>query len=212
MEKQSFFIKIDEIIFQKLDLLKSEGISQKFNDAISGLEEDQQKIIAQVTTFTFIILPFIFVIVLWWGNLQTRKSIADKKQIIEQIAIFDANKNALNNISANYLAPIAISSQNEMDNKLRNILSTNSIDQNKVQITSFHPTSTSSSIGKIEAEVTFNEFGTNDFSNFMRGLIETERFKVLKIDLTKNKESNLLKGSITLMHMGQSQTAPEQAQ
>ena len=172
----------------------------------------RQKIVAQLTTFTFILLPFIFVIILWWGNSTTKKSIADKKQIIEQIALFDGNKSTLNNVSANYLAPAAIASQNEMDNKLRNIMSNNSIDQSKVVITNFHQTSTSSSVGKIEAEITFKDFGTNDFSNFMKGLIEIERFKVLRVDLTKNKESSLLKGSITLMHMGQSLFVQEQAQ
>ncbi|MBC7427092.1 MAG: hypothetical protein H7336_00680 [Bacteriovorax sp.] len=212
MEKTSLFIKIDEFIFQKLDLLKSEGISQKFNDAISGLDEDQQKIIAQVTTFTFILVPFIFVAILWFGNAATKKSIADKKQIIEQIALFDGNKTALNNISANYLASSAIASQNEMDNKLRNLLSQNAIDQSKVVITNFHQTSTSSSVGKIEADITFKNFGTSDFSNFMRGLMEGERFKILKVDLTKNKETNLLRGSITLMHMGQNPIGLEQAQ
>lgn len=212
MEKTSFFIKIDEFIFSKLDLLKSEGLSQKFNDAISGLDENQQKVIAQVTTFFFILLPFFFVALLWWGNSQTKKAIATKKQIIEQIAFFDGNKNALNNISSNYLAPMAIQGQNDMDNKLRNILSTNSIDQEKVSITAFATTSTSSSVGKIEAEVSFNNFGTSDFSNFMRGLIEIERFKVLKVDLNKNKDTNLLQGTISLMHMGQNPFAQEQVQ
>ncbi len=212
MEKQSIFIKIDEFIFSKLDLLKSEGISQKFNDAISGLDEDQQKVIAQVTTFSFILIPFLIVGLLWWGNSQTKKAINTKKQIIEQIALFDGNNNALNNISANYLAPAAIQGQNDMDNKLRNILSTNAIDQEKVHIANFHQTSTSSKVGKIEAEVTFNDFGTTDFGNFMRGLIEMERFKVLKVDLTKNKETNLLRGSISLMHMGQNPFQPEEGQ
>ena len=212
MEKTSFFIKIDEFIFSKLDLLKSEGLSQKFNDAISGLDENQQKVIAQVTTFFFILLPFFFEALLWWGNSETKKAIATKKQIIEQIALFDGNKNALNNISSNYLAPMAIQGQNDMDNKLRNILSTNSIDQEKVSITAFATTSTSSSVGKIEAEVSFNNFGTSDFSNFMRGLIEVERFKVLKVELNKNKDTNLLRGTISLMHMGQNPFAQEQVQ
>ncbi len=212
MEKQSFFIKIDEFIFSKLDLLKSEGLSQKFNDAVSGLDEDQQKIIAQVTTFTFILIPFIIVAVLWWGNSQTKKNIIIKKQIIEQIALFDGNNNTLNNVSANYLAPAAIQSQNDMENKITNILSTNSIDQEKVQITNFQQASTSSKVGKIEAEVSFNNFGTTDFGNFMRSLIEMERFKVLKVDLTKNKETNLLRGTVSLMHMGQNPFQSGEAQ
>ncbi len=209
MEKSpNIFIKIDEFIFQKLDMLKSEGIFQKVNDALSSLEENQQKIAAQVMTFTFILLPFVVVLFLWWGNSQTKKAIEIKKQIIEQIALFDGNKNALNNISSNYLAPSAVNGQDDLDNRIRNILSSNGIDQSKVSIANFNPVSTSSNVAKIEAEITFTNFGTNDFSSFMRALVETERFKILKVNL--NKENSLLQGSISLMHMGQSAFAPEQ--
>jgi len=213
MEKSpNIFIKMDEFIFKKLDLLKSEGIFQKFNDVLSTLDENQQKLAAQITTFSFLLLPFLFVVVLWWGNSQTKKAIDVKKQIIEQIALFDGNKNTLNNISSNYLAPAAISGQEELDNKIRNILSMSSIDQSKVTVSSFHQASTSSSVGKIEATILFTGFGTNDFSNFMRSMIETERFKILKVDLTKDKETSLLKGSISLMHMGQNSYMPEEQQ
>lgn len=203
MEKSSnLFIKIDEFIFQKLDALKSEGFFQKFNDALANLDENQQKVIAQITTAVFIFIPFVFVGILWWGNAQTKKGLEVKKQIIEQIALFDGNKTTLNNISANYLAPSSIMGQEDLDNRMRNILSQNSIDQSKVSISHFSQNSISSSINKTEAEITFQGFGTSDFSNFMRSLVELERFKVLKVNLNKNNESSLLQGSISLMHMG----------
>lgn len=210
MEKSSnIFIKIDEFIFHKLDLLKNEGVFQKFNDALANLDENQQKIVAQLTTFFFLLLPFIFVVILWWGNSQTKKVIETKKQIIEQIALFDGNQNTLNNISANYLAPSAINGQEDLDNRIRNILSRSSIDQQKVDIANFNQTSTSSNVARIEADLQFTEFGTSDFSNFMRALIENERFKILKVDLKKNNETSLLQGTISLMHMGQNSFIPE---
>ena len=209
MEKpSSIFIKVDEFIFRQLDTLKTEGVFQKFNDTLSTLDEDQQKLTAQLTTFFFILLPFIFVIVLWWGNSQTKKGLETKKQIIEQIALFDGNQNALNNVSSNYLSPVAIMGQDDLDNKLRNILSQNGIDQGKVTISDFHQVSTSSTIAKVEASINFKKFGTNDFSQFMRAIVENERFKILKVDLTKNKEDTLLQGTISVMHMGQNALAP----
>ena len=208
MSKTNVFIKIDEFIFQKLDLLRNDGFFQKFNDAISGLEEAQQKAIAQVTTFTFILVPFMFAAVLWWGNSQARKDLDVKKQIIEQIAFYDGNQSAFTNISANYLSPSAIMSQNDLDSKLKNILASVSIDAQKVNISNFNVLSTTSSISKVEATVNFKSFGTSDFSNFIRGLTESERFKILKVNLVKNKESNLLEGSMSLMHMGQSSMSP----
>lgn len=210
MEKSSnLFIKIDDFIFKKLDLLKNEGLFQKFNDAISNLDEAGQKLVAQLTTFTFILLPFLFVLILWWGNSQTKKGLEVKKQIIEQIALFDGNQNALNNISSNYLSPTAIAGQEDLDNRIRNILSQNAIDQDKVTVSNFTQTSTSSTVAKVEADLSFRNFGTNDFSVFMRSLVERERLKIMKVDLIKNKEDNLLQGTISLMHMGQNIVSPE---
>jgi hypothetical protein len=211
MAKQTnIFIKIDEMIFAKLDMLKNEGVFQKFNDLISGLEEAQQKTIAQVTTFFFILTPFIVIAVLWWGNAQIKKGLETKKQIIEQIAFFDGNQSALTNISLNYLSPSAIMSQGDLDNKLKNVLASYTIDSQKATISDFVQVSTTSSISKIEATVNFRDFGTLDFSNFMKALIDIERFKILKVNLTKNKESNLLQGSISLMHMGQNTLSAEE--
>jgi hypothetical protein len=211
MEKSSsIFIKIDEFIFSKLDILKSDGTFQKFNDMLSSIDESNQKMIAQITTFFFLLAPFFVVLFLWWGNSQTKKSLEIKKQIIEQISIFEGNQNALNNVSANYLSPTAIMGQEDLDNKIRNILSQHGIDQQKVAVSNFHQASTSSNVAKIEADVSFKSFGTNDFSNFMRSMIETERFKVLKVELMKDKASNLLQGTISLMHMGQSPMMPGQ--
>jgi hypothetical protein len=210
MEKSSnIFIKIDEFIFKKLDLLKTEGVFQKFNDALSNLDEAGQKLVAQLTTFTFILLPFIFVLILWWGNSQTKKALEIQRQIIEQIALYEGNQNSLNNISANYLSPSAIGGQEDLDNRIRNILSQNSIDQDKVTISNFQLTSTSSTVAKVQADLSFKSFGTNDFSVFMRALVENERLKIMKVDLIKNKDDNLLQGTISLMHMGQNVVSPE---
>ena len=210
MDKSSnIFIKIDDFIFKKIDSLKSDGVFQKFSDAMMLLDEAGQKIVAQVSAFIFILAPFIFVLFLWWGNLQTKKELDIKKQIIEQIALFDGNQNALSNISSNYLSPTAITGQDDLDSRVKNILSQNAIDQNKVTVSNFHQTSTSSTMAKIEADLSFRSFGTNDFSVFMRTLVERERLKIIKVDLIKNKENNLLEGTISLMHMGPNSVSTE---
>ena len=211
MEKApSIFIKIDEFIFKKLDLLKSEGVFQKFNDGLSMLDEAQQKLVAQLITFGLILLPFVFVAILWWGNSQTKKSLEIKKQIVEQVALFEGNQSTLNNISASYLSPSAIAGRDDLDNKVRNIMSQNAIDQQKVSVTDFQVASTSGAVAKIEATLTFKDFGTSDFSSFMRSMVESERFKILSINMTKIKETNLLQGTMKLMHLGQNAVDPIQ--
>lgn len=209
---KSIFIKIDEFIFQKLDLLKAEGLFQKGQDLIANLDEDQQKVAAQVAAFTFILFPFLIVAGLWLGNHKTKKNLEIKKQIIEQIALYDGNKTTLNNVSGNYLSPGPISGQDDLDNKIRNVAASSGIDQQKISVVNFVQAGQSSNVTKIEADLSFRGFGTSDFSNFMRGLVESERFKISKVSLTKNNETNLLEGVISVLHLGQSPIAIEQSE
>lgn len=207
MEKsKNLFIKIDEFIFQKLDFFKTDGSFQKMNELLTTLEEEHQKVFAQALTFTLLLIPYIFVVSLWWGNHNTKKRIEIKTQILEQISVLNGNRDALTNVSSSYLAPVAILGQEDLDNKIRNIMSVSNIDQSKVSILNFNQVSTTSTIAKIEAVLSFKNFGTQDFSNFMRSMVETEKFKVQRINLVKNKSTNLLQGEVSLMHLGKNST------
>lgn len=203
-DKKNIFIKIDEFIFHKIDLFKTDVNFQKINDLLSGLEEEQQKLFAQILTFTLLIVPYLFVMVLWWGNHKVKANLEVKNQILEQIATLNGNKDALINVSSTYVAPAAINGQEDLDNKIRNLMSSSNIDQSKVHVLNFNQLSTTSTISKTEATLRFQNFGTLDFSNFMRSLVDQERFKVMRINLTKDKTSNLLQGDISLVHLGKS--------
>jgi hypothetical protein len=203
-KSKNVFIKIDEFIFQKLDFFKSDASFQRINELLFSLDEDQQKLFAQLLTFTLIIIPYLFVMTLWWGNHKARVNQDVKSQILEQVSTLNGNKETLANISSTYLAPVAIQGQEDLDNKIRNLMSANSIEQSKVRVLNFTQVSTTSSIAKIEAILSFQNFGTLDFSNFVRTLVEQEKFKVLRISLIKNKTTNLLSGEVSLMHLGKS--------
>ena len=203
-KSKNIFIKIDEFIFQKLDFFKTDSSFQKINELLNSVDEEQQKIFAQLLTFTLIIIPYLFVLTLWWGNHKARVNLEVKSQILEQISTLNGNRDALANVSSTYLAPIAILGQEDLDNKIRNLMSANNIEQTKVHVLNFTQVSTTSSIAKIETTLSFQNFGTQDFSNFMRTLVEQEKFKVLRISLSKNKTTNLLNGEVSLMHLGKS--------
>lgn len=203
MEKsKNIFIKIDEFIFQKIDLLRTDGSFQKINELLSNLTEEQQKVFAQVLTFSALFIPYVVVATLWWGNHSIKNRLEIKNQILDQISVLNGNRDALANVSSNYLAPSAIAGQEDLDNKIRNIISSANIDQSKVSVTRFNQVSTTSAIAKIEAVLSFKSFGTQDFSNFMRSLVEVEKFKILRINLVKDKKSNLLQGEVSLIHLG----------
>jgi hypothetical protein len=200
---KNFFIKIDEFIFHKIDLLKNDSSFQKLNEYLTALEDSEQKIIAQVVTFSALIIPFLFVLTLWWGNHKTKANIEVKNQILEQISQLNGSRDTLTTVSATYVAPSAIISREDLEQKMVSLLSTSDIGQTKVQVLNYNQLSTSNSISKVEAELRFKDFGTQDFSSFMSALVEKEKFKIMRIDLIKDK-NNLLKGEVSLMHLGRS--------
>lgn len=199
---KSIFIKIDEYIFQKIDLFKVEGGFQKLNEPFSALDENQQKTLAQILTFSLLLIPYFFVISLWWGNHNAKKRVEIKKQIIEQVKHFTKNKQELSNVASEYLSTSVILTQDDLNNKIRTNLTGANIDQTKVSLLNFTPISTTSSIAKIEAVLSFKDFGTLDLSNFLNSLTSIEKFKIVSINLEKNISTNLLQGEISLIHLG----------
>jgi hypothetical protein len=128
-KSKNIFIKIDEFIFQRIDLLKADGSFQKINDVLSGLEEEQQKLFAQLLTFSLLIIPFIIALIFWWGNHNIKKNIEVKNQILEQIASLSGNRDTLVSVSSTFVSPVPISDKGDLDNKIRNLMSSANIDQ-----------------------------------------------------------------------------------
>lgn len=197
-----FFIKIDQFIFARLDQLKNEASFQKLNELLLNLNDEQQKLFAQLLVFTLILIPYLFSITMWWSNSVIKKRIETKNQIIEQIAYLSGNKDTLNNISSRYLSTSAMLNKEDLENRIVNIASRHQIGANKLEVQNFNVLGSTSSMSKIEAKINFHDFGTNDFSNFTREIIDIERFKIVAIDLKKNNESNLLQGTYEIRHIG----------
>jgi hypothetical protein len=198
----NIFKKIDQFIFIKLDLFKNDSRFQRFNDLKANLNEDQQKTISQILVFGIVFIPFIISGFISFGNFKIRKNIELKNQILEQISLLNSNRDSLNNTSNQYVSSAAYTSREELDNKIRNLFSSKGIDQNKISIKEFNQVSTSATVARIETTIHFENFGTQDFSNFLNTMVDAEKFKVQKITLVKNITNNLLQGDLTLVHIG----------
>lgn len=199
-----FFLKIDQFIFNKLDQLKNDTSFQKLNDILLNLNDEQQKIFIQLIVFAMILIPYLFITFFWWSNSTIRQRLDYKNQILDQISLLNGNKDTLANISVKYLSTNGITSREEIENKIVNIASRYNINANKVQLLDFFPVNSTSTMSKIEAKIKFSDFGTMDFSNFMREIVDVEKFKILKVDLTKNSDNALLQGTIEIRHIGRS--------
>lgn len=199
---RNFFLKLDQFIFSKIDQLKNDSGLLKLNDLLLNLTDDQQRIFIQVLVFSFILVPYFFLGIFWWSNHSIKSRLDFKNQIIDQIALLNGNRDTLSNVTNNYLSTNGINSRDEIEGKIINIASRYNINSNKIRLLDFSPISTSNTITKTEAKIKFTDFGTQDFSNFMREIVEIEKFKIYKVDLNKNIDNSLLEGTLEIRHMG----------
>ncbi len=198
MNIKNAFLKIDQFIFNKLDQLKSDSSIQKLNDIILNLSDEQQKIFSQIIVFGAILIPYLIISIFLFMNYKVRNRIQQKVAVIEQVNLYKGNSRSLQSITDNYLNSNSIFSQGDLESRLINIASQYSIKPEKIQVINFDINNQSTSLSSISARIKFNNFGTNDFSNFMREIINTDKFKILSVDFLKNKEDHLLNGNIEI--------------
>lgn len=209
MEKINIFNKIDAFIFSRLDVLKGDTFFVKINEMLMTLDEKKQKITTQAITFSLLTLPFFLALGLWYFNFQNKKDIEIKKDILEQIALFDSTNAALGQLSFQAISPNGILAQNDLDNIIRNILSQNAIDQSKVSIKEFFPGSSDQHIIRSQATISFNRFGTQDLSKFLRMMIDREKFRILDVNFEKDTSNELLQGTMNIIHIGRNNNMNE---
>lgn len=200
--RDSFFKKIDTAIFKQLDQLKNDPNFNKISDTFTTLSEQESRAIQQIMAFGAILAPFLIAGFLFWGNYQTKKTLNLKKQVLEEFEVLNSNRSNLLAQGPSLLAPTSLQGQSDLENRVRNVLSSNSIEQSKVSVVSFDVGLSSSTFTKSTSLIQFNKFGTQDFNLLLRNLIEMEKFKVSRVKMKKDSETDLLLGEIELLHLG----------
>lgn len=200
--RESFFKKIDTAIFKQIDQFKNDPNFNKISDLFTTLSEQESRLLQQILAFGVIILPYLVVAFLFWGNYQSKKTLQLKKQVLDEYEILSSNRNNLLAQGPSLLAPNSLAGQSDLENRVRNVLSSNSIDQSKVNVSSFDVGMSSSTFTKSTSLIQFNKFGTQDFNMLLRNLIEMEKFKISRVKLKKDVETDLLLGEIELLHLG----------
>lgn len=210
MSKIKLFQTLDQSLFNLIDQAKSQPAIVQLQDQINALEAKQQKIVSAAISIGAILLPIAITGILALFNMQERSTIETKKEIINYASLIDKSSRDLSQISASSLSGNAIEDRGQLDNLLRNVLSQNQIDQSKAQVVDFNELKRSAMIVSTESKIQISRFANQDFAKFLRSLLEREKFKISAISLVTDKETMLLSGTITLMHLGRNSNNMEE--
>ena len=190
----SLLKNLDLLIFQQLDDLKNNHYFQAFTDRISTYDNEKQKIIYQSVSLFIISLPLMILFIVWIFSLSLKSELTLKKDI--QAAVDDYHQNAsyITSFIASQVIPTNIKSTKDLNNKIQEIVSKAQLNSEKVKTLSYKLNSLSR-FKRINADISFNDFSTGDFTKFINAIYKN-KFNILNLSIIRNSTNETIKGDL----------------
>jgi hypothetical protein len=204
------FKKIDREIFSRIDKFKLSPGYNQLQDFYNSLEEEQQKVFKAVVILLIFLLPTMVLGILWWQNNSLREDMNTRMALISKANEIIGQKSSLRDVAPNILSDNPIDGSSMMTSRLSNILSAASIDLSKIQVSNYEGNMTSGTIMRSEADFQFTNLSTDELMNVFVSMIQREKFRIQSVNITRNNETNLLKGQFHAIHFGNAANAPEE--
>lgn len=196
----SIFKRLDLEVFQAVDKLKNHPNYQSFLDFYTGLEDEQQKIFKISSLAAVFLLPLLLLSLLFFQTLSLKSDYQKRVEIYSKANEILAKNQGVRQVSSNILSQNPIDSADMVISKLSTSLSPLGVDLKKLRIANFESNEISSSIISSQAEFSFSEMSVNELMDTFIGLISREKFRIESVQINRNENSNLLKGTFLGIH------------
>lgn len=202
------FKKIDREVFSRIDKFKLTPGYNQIQDFYNSLEEEQQKVFKAAVILVIFILPTVFLGFLWWQNNVLRADMNTRIDLITKANEIIGQKTSLRDVAPNILSDNPIDGASMMTSRLSNLLSAMNVDLSKIQVSNYEGTMTTTTIMRSEADFQFSNLSTDELVNIFTGMIQREKFRVQSVNITRNNETNMLKGQFHAIHFGNAANVP----
>ena len=196
----SVFKRFDKFIFKQVDAYKSSSLYLQSVDQFNSLDEDVQKIVKQVTSFTIILFPIVIIAFLFFKIQNVSKNVTLKKGLLKTLYSIESQQRQQSLIENSVVSPFKIKNSTGFKNRIINLSRANSISSQKIRIENFSQLQATSHLVQTEAKIKIKNFSTKDFSRFLTGLLKKEKIKIIGIDINTGPNEPIIKGSIDVVH------------
>jgi hypothetical protein len=204
------FKKIDREIFDRLDKFKLTPGYNNIQDFYNSLEEEQQKVFKAAVIVALFALPALILGFILWQNNSLKQDMDTRIALINKANEIIGQKQSLRQVSPNVLSENPIDGASMMSSRLSSLLSPMNIDLSKIQVNNYEGNLTSGSIMKAEADFQFSNVSTDELMNIFTAMIQREKFRIQSVDITRNNDTNMLKGQFHAIHFSTAVVNPEE--
>ncbi len=203
IKRVPLFRKLDQAIFEKIDLFQKTPNYNIIQDFYNGLEEEQQKIFKGLIVVLIFALPLGIIGLFWWQNNSLRENLILRTSIISKANQIIGQDQSLNEITPRVFSLNPIDGQSMMTSRLSNLLSSSGVDLSKIQVSNFNSNQLSTTLLKAEADFNFNNVSTDELMNIIMAMISREKFRISSINIKRNADTNMLQGQFHAIHFSE---------
>jgi hypothetical protein len=204
------FKKIDLLIFDRIDKFKLTPSYNNLQDSYNSLDEEYQKLTKVIVIALLFIIPAMFLGVLWWQNNSAKEDLATRIALINKANEIIGQKQSLRDIIPTVLSDSPIDGASMMTSRLANVLTSMNVDLSKIQVNNYEGEMTSASIMRSEADFQFSNVSTDELMNVFTAMIQREKFRIQSVSVTRNSDTNMLKGQFHAIHFSNATVNPEE--
>jgi hypothetical protein len=204
------FKKIDRAVFERIDKFKLTPGYNQIQDFYNSLEEEQQKVFKAFVIVGIFLLPTMFLGFVWWNNNTLREDMNTRIALITKANEIIGQKSSLRDVAPGILSDNPIDGASMMTSRLSNLLSSMNVDLSKIQVSNYEGSMSTSTIMRSEADFQFTNLSTDELVNIFTAMIQREKFRVQSVNITRNNDTNMLKGQFHAIHFGNAANVPEE--
>jgi hypothetical protein len=200
--KKKIIKEIDDFIFKQIDNFKESQAKLKVDETLNALSEQQLKIFSQVSSYLIVSLPILVLLVFYFSNSMLKSDISLKNEILNEINYYNSKKSEVEASGRKIISPHKVLNMSDFKSRIDRLTQRKSINASAVRIANFEALEQSGNISKSEASLNIKEFTSKNLSDFILGLLQSEKVKIQEIRLKRNNKKNLISGNVKITHYG----------
>lgn len=204
MSKFNIMKNIDLFVFNNVEKVTKIPEYQKFVDFYSSWEEDLQTFLKLFLVTAAIGFPLFIAFIFYMINSSAKNELKTYENIITTASTIVSKSSSAQMQAIKFFGKNPLSTRTAFENELKNSLSAVGIDTAKISTANFD-NKEDSGVNEVSAEIKFRELSAANFFSLLNTLTIKSKMKVDEINISKNKQTNLLEGTTKLLYFSQLQ-------
>ena len=190
---------IDKLVLQGVDKLSATNEYQRFMEIYNSWEDNLQSLFKAGMVFILFLIPSLVIMLFYFLHSSAKTDYSIALQIIQTAQNINSKSSQVERESRNYLGQNPITTKSIFERELSSTLPSRGVDTTKIQVGNFSINEING-MNETSGELKFRGLSSDNLFGFLNVLSLRLKMKIDEINIKKNTQTNLLEGTLSVLH------------